>query len=164
MLAHRKVASVSAFPFKEDKFQPTHPIIVVDDSSDDRLLLSRYLKHLLSDTQRVVCLRSGKQLLEYLAQLEKENIEACEFEAEIPSMIFLDLMMPTMDGVDTLLALRRQPIWADVAVTLVTCSRNDIAVKRAEKAGANAFMPKPFTEMDVVQALHKDSNYSPTIL
>ena len=165
MLAHSKTQNnITAFPAEEAAFPSIQPIIIVDDSSDDRMLLSRYLKSLLSENQRIVCLRSGKELLEYLAQLEMENIEASEFEVEIPSMVFLDLVMPKMDGVDTLLALRRQPLWADTAVTLVTCSRNDVAVKRAEKAGANAFMPKPFTERDVVQALHRDSNYSPTIL
>lgn len=163
MLTHSKATNITAFPVEDAGFQTTQPIIVVDDSPDDRLLLSRCLKSLLSDQQRIVCLRSGKELIDYLAQLEMENIEACEFEVEIPSMIFLDLMMPTMDGVETLIALRRQPLWADMAVTLVTCSRNDVAVKRAEKAGANAFMPKPFTERDVVQALHRDSNFSPTI-
>ncbi len=164
MLVQSKTPNISAFPIEEKGLESTQPIIVVDDSVDDRLLLSRYLKGLLSDRQRIVCLRSGKELLEYLSQLEMENIEACEFEVEIPSMIFLDLMMPSMDGVDTLIALRRQPLWADTPVTLVTCSRSDAAVKRAEKAGANAFMPKPFSERDVVQALHRDSNFSPTIL
>lgn len=155
--------NISAFPTRDSSVQMLQPIVIVDDSSDDRMLLSRYLRVLLPENQALVCLRSGKELLEYLAQVEMENIEANEFEVEIPSMIFLDLMMPGMDGVDTLIAMRRQPIWADVAVTLITCSRNDVAVKRAEKAGANAFMPKPFSERDVIQALHKDSNYSPTI-
>ena len=140
------------------------PIVIVDDSKDDSSLLLRCLKSFIPEEKPIITLRSGKELLDYLGELEMENIEAMEFEVEIPDMIFLDLMMPQMNGIQTLAAMRRQGIWSDVPVTLVTCSRDDIAIKQAEDVGANAFMPKPFTKQDVVQALHKGTNFSPTIM
>ncbi len=138
------------------------PIVVVDDSQDDRQLLANALMSILPTDKPIISLSGGKELLDYLLTVEMENIEATEFEVEIPDMIFLDLLMPSMDGIKTLEAIRGQSIWADVPVTLITGSRDDTAIKQAEGAGANAFLPKPFTKMDVTKALNKGNNFSST--
>lgn len=140
------------------------PIVVVDDSRDDRQLLANALMSILPTDKPIISLSSGRDLLDYLLSVEMENIEATEFEVEIPDMIFLDLLMPSMDGIKTLEAIRGQSIWADVPVTLITGSRDDVAIKQAEDAGANAFLPKPFTRFDVTKALNKGNNFSSSII
>jgi CheY-like chemotaxis protein len=137
-----------------------HPIVIVDDSLDDRNFLSAFLRSFVHATKPIVTLKNGQELLEYLAELQMENIEAEEFEMEIPDMVFLDLMMPGINGIEVLKAIRRQPIWADMPVTLITNSRDDRAIKNAEDAGANAFLPKPFTKMDVMKAMNKSDSFS----
>lgn len=144
--------------------QQQQPIVIVDDSKDDRALLALCLRSFIASDKPVICLKSGRELLDYFTDLEMENAEAEEFEVEIPDMIFLDLLMMEMNGIQTLQALRRRAIWSDVPVTLVTCSRDDMAIKQAERAGANAFLPKPFTKFDVMQVLNRTNNFSPTIM
>jgi CheY-like chemotaxis protein len=107
---------------------------------------------------------SGKELLRYLEQLENQNVDVEDFEHETPSMIFLDLLMPGMDGIKTLKAIRAQPLWADIPVTLITHSHEEARIERAQELGANAFMPKPFTKLDVAHALKHTNNYSAMIL
>lgn len=140
------------------------PIIVVDDSDDDRQLLAHALISVLPTDKPILSLGSGRELLDYLLSVEMENLEANEFEVEIPEMIFLDLLMPSMDGIKTLEAIRGQSLWADVPVTLITGSRDDMAIKKAEEAGANAFLPKPFSKFEVTKALNKGANFSSSII
>lgn len=144
--------------------QVRHPIVIVDDSSDDRAMLSMCLRSFLPRGKPVISLTSGEALLDYLADLEGADIEADDFQVEIPDMIFLDLMMPGLDGIKTLQAIRSKTLWADVPVTLVTCSHDDQAIENAENAGANAFLPKPFKTLDVIQALNRGTNFSPAII
>ena len=141
-----------------------HSIIIVDDSKDDQELLLKTLKSFLPEEKNILVFNSGKELIEYLNRMDLCDVEAEEFEAELPEMIFLDLMMPRMDGIETLKTIKSQSLWCDIPVTLVTCSRNDLQVQQAELAGANAFLPKPFTAFDVVKTLNKANNYSARIV
>lgn len=141
-----------------------HSIVIVDDSEDDRHLLLTTLKSFLPDQIKYHIFKNGAELLAHLNRMDINDVEAEEFESKVPQMIFLDLMMPEMNGIETLEKIRAQSLWCDVPITLITCSKNDFYVQQAELAGANAFMPKPFTSFDVVKTLNKASNYSPRIV
>ncbi len=64
-------------------------------------------------------------------------------EAE-PDVILLDLMMPGMDGSDTLAALRSQPSTAKTPVIFLTATRADSDVERLMAQGAAGVLTKPF--------------------
>lgn len=141
-----------------------HSIIIVDDSKDDQQLLLTTLKSFLPKEKNILVFNCGEELIAYLNRMDLCDVEAEEFEAELPEMIFLDLMMPNMDGIETLKTIKSQSLWCDIPITLVTCSRNDLQVQQAELAGANAFLPKPFTAFDVVKTLNKANNYSARVV
>jgi CheY-like chemotaxis protein len=76
-----------------------------------------------------------------------------------PDLIILDIMMPKMDGLQVCRLLKADPALCTVPVILVTAyamSRNEAA---GRDAGADAFVPKPFEEKELLdavsRALHK---------
>jgi CheY-like chemotaxis protein len=136
------------------------PILMIDDSEDDRNLFLRLVKPLVSPTHPVVTLEGGKALFDYLDNFEKSSVDAEEFEREIPGMIFLDLMMPGMNGLEVLHSLRQNPLWHTIPVTILTHSHDDSSIEKALEMGANAFLSKPFTKLDLMKAIKKTNNFS----
>lgn len=61
-----------------------------------------------------------------------------------PDLILLDVMMPGMDGVDALLALREIPAMASVPVVFLTARVQPHEVARYRDLGSLAVIPKPF--------------------
>jgi DNA-binding response OmpR family regulator len=61
-----------------------------------------------------------------------------------PDVILLDLMMPAMDGVATLAALRSQPATAGTPVIVLTAKAVGDEVERMTALGAAGVLSKPF--------------------
>ena len=61
-----------------------------------------------------------------------------------PDLILLDVMMPGMDGVDALMALRGIPATAAVPVVFLTARVQPHEVERYRELGSLAVIPKPF--------------------
>ena len=70
-----------------------------------------------------------------------------------PDLILLDVMMPGMDGVDALKALRRQPTVADVPVVFLTARVQPHDVERYRDLGSLAVIPKPFEPSELAGKL-----------
>jgi CheY-like chemotaxis protein len=80
------------------------PIMIVDDNQD----FADSLKILLeTEGYRAVAMYSGENALK-----EIENIN--------PSLLFLDLLMPGMDGFAVVKQLRSQERWRDLPIVIVT--------------------------------------------
>ncbi len=62
----------------------------------------------------------------------------------IPDMIFLDLMMPVLDGFGVLEELQSNPNWRDIPVVIVSASSDMHNIARGIELGAVDFLPKPF--------------------
>ncbi|HTK05373.1 MAG TPA: response regulator [Candidatus Eisenbacteria bacterium] len=62
--------------------------------------------------------------------------------AEKPDVIMLDLMMPKMDGFETLAKLKADPHTRPIPVIILSSMRQDEDVARAMKGGAAAYMKK----------------------
>ena len=60
-----------------------------------------------------------------------------------PDLILLDVLMPELDGVNTLAMLRRMPHLADVPALFVTGQTSESDIARYLEAGAIGVIPKP---------------------
>ena len=60
-----------------------------------------------------------------------------------PDLILLDVLMPELDGVNTLAMLRRMPHLADVPALFVTGQTSECDIARYLEAGAIGVIPKP---------------------
>lgn len=61
-----------------------------------------------------------------------------------PDLITLDVVMPELDGIETLRRIRADRAYAGIKVVMVSAKATDSYVARATDLGANAFIAKPF--------------------
>jgi CheY-like chemotaxis protein len=78
-----------------------------------------------------------------------------QLEEVIPDVIFMDLNMPGVDGLETLRFLRRDPITAAVPVVIVSAEDQNTARQAAREAGANYYIVKPPMLEDIEKALQQ---------
>ena len=72
-----------------------------------------------------------------------------------PDIILLDVIMPLMDGLEMLEALRRRPECSDMAVIMLTARSQTQDIARAKSCGIEDYIVKPF---DLSELLEKIEN------
>lgn len=82
-----------------------------------------------------------------------ESLEvAREFE---PDLIVLDLMMPGRTGFEVLEELRTDARFAETPVVLLTARTQAADREAADSAGADRFLPKPFSPLELVSIVEE---------
>lgn len=109
-------------------------MIVDDDQINSRILSQRLTKRGFM----IEVVNSAKECLESL-------------QNDTPDLIMLDVVMPEMDGLELLHAIRTVYSSIDIPVIMAT-SRNDVAgIVEALQTGANDYMEKP-VNIDIAEA------------
>ncbi len=72
---------------------------------------------------------------------------------DVPDLLILDLMLPGVSGLDILVQLRSDPATARLPVLMLTAKGQGRDREAAERAGANHFMTKPFSNDDMRAAV-----------
>ncbi|RMH95451.1 MAG: response regulator [Calditrichaeota bacterium] len=116
-------------------FRPQIHVLVVDD---DPVIRHSFLEILEAQDYRVSTATDGYQALE-LAQHDP------------PDLIFLDVIMPQMDGFETLAELRKIARTRSIPVIVVTARADAATLIQALKLGATDFIAKPFLKGDVLR-------------
>jgi CheY-like chemotaxis protein len=85
-----------------------------------------------------------------------DGIEALQVaEREQPAIIFLDVDMPRLDGIDACRRLRANPATSDATIVILTAAHGDTIERRAEDAGADLFLTKPFSPLDLLRLVDR---------
>jgi DNA-binding response OmpR family regulator len=71
----------------------------------------------------------------------------------LPDIVLCDLMMPDMDGYETLEAIRGNPATHSLPVILLTARDDDQCKTRGAELGADDYVTKPFKIPDLLRAL-----------
>ncbi len=79
----------------------------------------------------------------------EEAVEAARRDA--PRLVFLDIDMPRMDGIEACRRMRGEPEMRDARIVMLTASADDSARSRATDAGADRFLTKPFSPLDLLR-------------
>jgi DNA-binding response OmpR family regulator/anti-sigma regulatory factor (Ser/Thr protein kinase) len=121
-------AAVSSGNSSNDKNKEySGEVLIVDDDPDTLFTISEIVQACNCKTYLA---RSGKECLEYLNQ-------------NIPDLILMDIMMPEMDGFQTLKEIRSNDKWSEVPVFAVTAkamqSDKDVILNH----GFTDYIPKP---------------------
>ena len=80
------------------------------------------------------------------------KLALAEVAAEMPDLILLDLVMPEMDGLETLRRLKESPDTKGIPVVVVTTKGAPEVVEQAFAAGCDDYLTKP---MDKIELLAK---------
>ena len=70
-----------------------------------------------------------------------------------PDLVILDLMLPDRSGLEILAALRADPLTETLPVMMLTAKGQGRDREAAERAGADLFMAKPFSNAEIVAAV-----------
>jgi CheY-like chemotaxis protein len=130
-------------------------ILVVDDSSDDFLLLKRAFSK-AGVMNPIHWVRSGREAIEYL----NGNSTYSDREVyPIPSVILLDLNMPDGDGFDVLTWIRNKYPSGGLLVVVLTRVEEIRKINRAYALGANSFLTKPSNPEELQELVNIFSGY-----
>jgi two-component system alkaline phosphatase synthesis response regulator PhoP/two-component system response regulator VicR len=69
---------------------------------------------------------------------------------EKPDLIVLDVMMPQMDGFETLKNLKANPATRDIPVIMLTAKAQDADVFRGWQSGVDCYLTKPFNPLELL--------------
>ncbi len=118
-------------------------VLIIDDDDDIRLIAGMSLGRV-----------GGMEVID--APGGAEGVRKAR--EEHPDVILLDMMMPLMDGSETLKALRSDPATATTPVIFLSCKAVGVEMDRMMGLGAAGVLLKPFdprTLSDEVRALLK---------
>ncbi|WP_320169127.1 response regulator [Maridesulfovibrio sp.] len=121
-------------------------ILVVDDEVHIRMLLEQTLEELEDDY--------GVELL--TAENGEEGLDC--IREECPELVFLDIMMPYMNGYEVCQAVREDERLAEVKIILLTAKGQEVDRKHGLELGAERYMTKPFDPdeiLDVAKSILK---------
>ena len=117
-------------------------IFLADDDTYDCEIFEEALQE-FNLNYSIVIFKTGTALLNYLAVIENP----------LPDLLFLDLNMPEMTGIECLKEFRANPRLTDVSVAIYSTSRRDQDIESTLKAGANIFITKPNDFKELVRIL-----------
>lgn len=122
-------------------------LLVEDNPHDIELTLAAFGRNKLAND--VVVARDGAEALDYL------NCRG-EFSArapELPIVVFLDLKMPKVDGLEVLRQMKGDEQFKVVPVVMLTSSREEVDLVQSYKLGVNAYVVKPVGFPQFIEAI-----------
>jgi DNA-binding NarL/FixJ family response regulator len=75
------------------------------------------------------------------------------FREHLPDVTLMDLRLPDMSGIDTVIAIRTE--FADARIMMLTTFEGDAEIQRALKAGARGYVLKNTPPKDLVEAIRQ---------
>ncbi|KAB2890668.1 MAG: response regulator [Desulfobulbaceae bacterium] len=125
-------------------------VILVAEDDDDDFLLTREVLEEGGIPARLVRVRDGEELMEYLL---RKGEYADPQDSPPPSFILLDLNMPRKDGREALQEIKSDPALRRIPVVVFTTSRAEEDIAHTYLSGANSFIRKPVTFADFARTV-----------
>jgi CheY-like chemotaxis protein len=114
-------------------------VLVVDDENNVRRLVAATLS---GGDYEVLQARDGNEALEVVRR-------------ERPTVVLLDIQMPGLDGIEVCRQIKADPKLKDTVVVMLTAQAQMDARRRATAAGADTFLTKPFSPLQVLEIVER---------
>ena len=106
-------------------------LLIVDDEPHIRMLLAQTLEELEDEDVVFFTAENGEEAVEII-------------QAEKPQLVFLDVMMPKMNGMEVCRKVKQELGLQDVFIILLTAKGQELDRQKGQEVGANVYMTKPF--------------------
>ena len=106
-------------------------ILIVDDEPHLRTLIQQALEELEDDGVELLTATNGEEAL-------------ASIRAEQPDLVFLDVMMPRLNGFDVCDTVKNQLGLGHIHIVLLTAKGQEFDRQRGQEVGADLYMTKPF--------------------
>ncbi|MEO0563180.1 MAG: response regulator [Chloroflexota bacterium] len=116
----------------------TQKILIVDDEDYIRLLIEQTLEELEDEGVELLTADNGADGLALI-------------KAESPNLVFLDVMMPQMNGYEVCRTVKRELQLDDVFIVMLTAKGQEFDKDRGMSVGADVYMTKPFDPDDLLE-------------
>lgn len=123
------------------------PIVIVDDSREDALLAQRVLTQCKVQNP-ITILGSGEECLDYF---KGDGLHAAR---SLPCLLFLDMVMAPVSGLDVLRELSRLPEARGSVLIMLSGLTELRTIHEGYQLGAHTFLVKPLAAEDVIQMLN----------
>lgn len=127
-------------------------ILLVDDDADCRFLIRDAISE-CKVSNEVHEVSNGQEALEFLHQRGKYA------GAPRPGLIYLDIEMPGMDGLETLRQIKSNPALSDIPIVMMTGLCGEEQMQIAAKLGANSYTLKPANAEQFLSTVLASTNY-----
>ncbi|HEY5316581.1 MAG TPA: response regulator [Solirubrobacteraceae bacterium] len=74
---------------------------------------------------------------------------------ELPALVFLDVDMPQMNGIEACRELRSDDATNGATIVMLTAAHGEGVEREAEEAGADLFLTKPFSPLDLLRLVDR---------
>lgn len=113
-------------------------LLIVDDEPHIRLLLEQTLEELEDQGVELLTADNGEDALETIT-------------SEKPNLVFLDVMMPKMNGFDVCHKVKNELKMDDVYIIMLTAKGQEFDRQKGNDVGADIYMTKPFDPDEVLE-------------
>ena len=106
-------------------------LLIVDDEAHIRMLIEQTLEDLEDEGVELLFAENGEQALELI-------------QKEEPNLVFLDVMMPKMNGMEVCQKVKKELNLSHVYIILLTAKGQEVDRQKGLDMGADRYMTKPF--------------------
>lgn len=121
-------------------------VMVIDDSNTIRRSAEIFLK------------QSGCEVI-----LAEDGFDALsKIASELPNVIFVDIMMPRLDGYQTCSLIKKNPRFKSIPVIMLSSKDGLFDRARGRMVGSDQYLTKPFTQESLLEAVNTYASGSNT--
>jgi DNA-binding response OmpR family regulator len=106
-------------------------LLIVDDEAHIRMLIGQTLEDLEEEGVEFLTAENGEEALKII---QDEN----------PQLVFLDVMMPKMNGMEVCRKVKKELGLTNVFIVLLTAKGQELDRQKGVEVGADVYMTKPF--------------------
>ena len=106
-------------------------VLIVDDEAHIRMLIGQTLEELEDEGVEFLTADNGQTALELI-------------QSEKPDLVFLDVMMPKMNGMDVCSKVKQDMGLKNVFIIILTAKGQELDKQKVQEVGADVYMTKPF--------------------
>lgn len=124
----------SARPGMNPARHPMHRILAIDDDP----MMRKLILEMLGSRYEVFTSSHGLEIPRLMTEFS-------------PDLVIMDVMMPWIDGLQLCRSLKSNPAWKRVPIIFVTGRKKPADVELGLHQGADAYLTKPFSMVDLIQ-------------